>query len=198
MLEKLSATLTGEELDTIEKLYHQAMKLEQEFFCSQPVSQKTVLPLIKDHNPAEDRLVLFSDFDLTCTVVDSSAILAEIAIVRAPKPDQIQPEDQPFTRMSSADLRNTWGVISRQYTEEYEECIDKVMPPKTGSYLQHGFPFVPASILYFMKRTVINIVKFLGLQWNLSLKICVQHLSNSLILRKGQIIESSSPEYLRV
>ncbi|KAA0038327.1 putative aminopyrimidine aminohydrolase [Cucumis melo var. makuwa] len=134
VLEKLSATLTGEELDTIEKLYHQAMKLEQEFFCSQPVSQKTVLPLIKDHNPAEDRLVLFSDFDLTCTVVDSSAILAEIAIVRAPKPDQIQPEDQPFTRMSSADLRNTWGVISRQYTEEYEECIDKVMPPKTVEF----------------------------------------------------------------
>lgn len=133
MLEKISATLTGEELDIIEKLYRQAMKLELEFFCSQPVTLKTVVPLIKDHNPAEDRLVLFSDFDLTCTVVDSSAILAEIAIVRAPKPDQNQPEEQ-ITRMSSADLRNTWGAISRQYTEEYEECIDRITPPRTGSY----------------------------------------------------------------
>lgn len=141
VLEKLCATLTGEELGIIEKLYHQAMKLELEFFCSQPVKQKTVVPLIKDHNPAEERLMLFSDYDLTCTVVDSSAILAEIAIVRAPKPDQIQPEDQ-IPRMSSTDLRNTWGAISRQYTEEYEECIDRITPSSTGNYLHHRFSFI--------------------------------------------------------
>lgn len=196
ILEKLSATLTGEELDTIEKLYHQAMKLEQEFYCSQPVSQKTVVPLIKDHNPATERLVLFSDFDLTCTVVDSSAILAEIAMVRAPKPDQTQPDDQ-ITRMSSADLRNTWGVISRQYTEEYEECIDKITPPATGDYLKHRFSFIPANYVYVMKRITIIIVNFWILQRNSSMKICVQHLSNSLILRNERIIESSSLEFLR-
>ncbi|CAN1271316.1 Bifunctional TH2 protein, mitochondrial, partial [Linum perenne] len=94
LLEKLSVCLTGEELDVIEKLYHQGMKHETEFFNAQPLKQPTVVPLTKVHNPDEDRLLIFSDFDLTCTVVDSSAILAEIAIVTAPKSDPPQPENQ--------------------------------------------------------------------------------------------------------
>lgn len=126
LLDKLSVSLTGEELDVIEKLYHQAMKLEIEFFLAQPLVQRTLVPLIKEHNPGEQRLVLFSDFDLTCSVVDSSAILAEIAIVTAPKSDQNQTENH-IARMSSADLRNTWGALSKQYTEEYEQCIDSIM-----------------------------------------------------------------------
>lgn len=131
MLDKLSVSLTGEELDIIEKLYHQAMKLEIEFFNVQPLSQPAVVPLTKEHNPVEDRLVIFSDFDLTCTTVDSSAILAEIAIITAPKSDQAQPGNQ-IARMSSADLRNTWGLLSGQYTEEYEQCIESILPPEKG------------------------------------------------------------------
>ncbi|XP_058770571.1 bifunctional TH2 protein, mitochondrial [Vicia villosa] len=126
LLDKLSISLTGEELDVIEKLYHQAMKLEIDFFNAQPLFQSTIVPLTKGHNPEADHLMIFSDFDLTCTVVDSSAILAEIAIVTAPKSDN-QPEDQP-ARMLSSDLRNTWGVLSKQYTEEYEQCIESIMP----------------------------------------------------------------------
>ncbi|KAL8201969.1 hypothetical protein R6Q57_011116 [Mikania cordata] len=128
LLDKLSVSLTGEELDTMQKLYHQALKLEMEFFKSQPVDQQTVLPLLKQHNSAEHHLMVFSDFDLTCTVVDSSAILAEIAIVTAPKSDQSQPEDRiQIARMSSADLRSTWEVLSRDYTEEYEQCIESIL-----------------------------------------------------------------------
>ncbi|WCJ31202.1 hem oxygenase-like multi-helical [Euphorbia peplus] len=44
LLDKLSAPLTGEELDIIEKLYHQAMKLEIEFFNAQPLAQPSVVP----------------------------------------------------------------------------------------------------------------------------------------------------------
>ncbi|KAK9293229.1 hypothetical protein L1049_021219 [Liquidambar formosana] len=29
--------------------------------------------------------------------------------------------------MPSADLRNTWGLLSGEYTEEYEQCIESVM-----------------------------------------------------------------------
>ncbi|KAK2402809.1 bifunctional TH2 protein, mitochondrial [Trifolium repens] len=126
LLDKLSITLTGEELDVIEKLYYQAMQLEIDFFTAQPLFQPTIVPLTKGHNPEEDHIVIFSDFDLTCTVVDSSAILAEIAIVTAPKSDN-QPEDQ-IARMLSSDLRNTWGSLSKQYTEEYEQCIESIMP----------------------------------------------------------------------
>ncbi|KAM3290009.1 bifunctional TH2 protein, mitochondrial isoform X2 [Capsicum chacoense] len=126
LLDKLSVSLTGEELDIIEKLYHQAMKLEIQFFLAQPLVQKAIIPLSKDHNPDEHQLTIFSDFDLTCTVVDSSAILAEIAIITAPKSDQNRPENQ-IVRMSSAELRNTWGDLSKQYTEEYELCIEKML-----------------------------------------------------------------------
>lgn len=129
LLDKISVYLTGEELDVIEKLYYQAMKLEIDFFSAQQLSQPTIVPLTKGHNPAEDHLMIFSDFDLTCTVVDSSAILAEIAIVTAPKSDQNQPEDQ-IVRMTSSDLRNTWSSLSKQYTEEYEQCIENIMPAK--------------------------------------------------------------------
>lgn len=133
LLDKLSVSLTGEELNIIEKLYQQAMKLETDFFSAQPLIQPTVIPLTKEHNPAEDQLIIFSDFDLTCTVVDSSAILAEIAIVTAPKSDQNQTESQ-IARMSSADLRNTWGLLSSQYTEEYEQCIESILPAEPGRF----------------------------------------------------------------
>lgn len=129
LLDKLSISLTGEELHIIEKLYHQAMKLEKDFFSTQPLAQPTVVPLIKEHIPAEEHLIVFSDFDLTCTIVDSSAILAEIAIVTAPKSDQNQPENR-IGRMSSADLRNAWCDLSRQYTQEYEECIEIILPTR--------------------------------------------------------------------
>ncbi|XP_010550765.1 PREDICTED: probable aminopyrimidine aminohydrolase, mitochondrial [Tarenaya hassleriana] len=126
LLEKLSVCMTGEELDIIEKLYQQAMKLEIEFFHAQPLAQPTIVPLTKEHNPEEDHLMIFSDFDLTCSVVDSSAILAEIAIVTAPKSDQSKSEQQ-IHRMVSVDLKNTWTHLSKQYTEEYEECIENVL-----------------------------------------------------------------------
>ncbi|XP_051121784.1 bifunctional TH2 protein, mitochondrial [Andrographis paniculata] len=130
LLEKLSVSLTGEELNIIEKLYHQAMKLEIEFFLSQPIVQKTVTPLHQEHNSGPQCLMLFSDFDLTCTVVDSSAVLAEIAILTAPKSDQNQSDNQ-LARMSSADLRSTWEELSKQYTEEYEQCIENILPSNT-------------------------------------------------------------------
>lgn len=132
LLDKLSVSLTGEELDIIEKLYHQAMKLEIEFFTAQSLSQPTIIPLVKAPDFAETRLVLFSDFDLTCTVLDSSAILAEIAIVTAPRSEQHQSETQ-IARMPSADLRKSWDILSKQYTDEYEECIENVMAAEKGN-----------------------------------------------------------------
>lgn len=138
LLDKLSVSLTGQELDTMQKLYHQALKLEMEFFLAQPLHQPTVLPLSKQHIPSENQLMIFSDFDLTCSVVDSSAILAEIAIVTAPKSDQSQPESQSqsqIVRMPSADLRNTWEMLSKEYTEEYEQCMESMLANEKGNSL---------------------------------------------------------------
>ncbi|KAI5433809.1 hypothetical protein KIW84_020895 [Lathyrus oleraceus] len=41
VLDKLSISLTSEELDVIEKLYYEAMKLEIDFFTAQPLFQPT-------------------------------------------------------------------------------------------------------------------------------------------------------------
>ncbi|KAM3236581.1 bifunctional TH2 protein, mitochondrial [Capsicum annuum] len=125
-LDKLSVSLTGEELDIIEKLYQQAMKLELGFLLAQPLDQKSVIPISREHNPSEERLVIFFNFDMTCTAVDSSAILAEIAIISAPKSGENEPENE-LVRLSSADLRSTWEDLSKQYTEEYEQCIDTML-----------------------------------------------------------------------
>lgn len=138
LLDKLSISLTGGELEVIGKLYHQAMKLEIDFFTAQPIVQRTVVPLLGVLSPAEHCLVLFSDFDLTCSVVDSSAILAEIAILTAPKVDQNGPET-PHARKFSTDLRNTWNALSRQYTEEYEQCIENIMPCEKANCKQLHF-----------------------------------------------------------
>ncbi|CAK9137718.1 unnamed protein product [Ilex paraguariensis] len=159
LLDKLSVSLTGEELDVIEKLYQQAMKLEIGFFTAHSLVQQTVVPLAKGHNPAEHRLMIFSDFDLTCTVVDSSAILAEIAILTAPRSDQNQPETQ-IARMSSTDLRNTWGVLSKQYTEEYEQCVEGILlSEKVEQFDYDGLRKTLEQLSDFERRTNSRVIE---------------------------------------
>lgn len=161
LLDKLSVSLTGQELDTMQKLYHQALKLEMEFFLAQPIDQPTVLPLSKQHIPSENRLMIFSDFDLTCSVVDSSAILAEIAIVTAPKSDQSQPESQSqIVRMPSVDLRNTWEVLSREYTEEYEQCMESMLAhEKVESFDYEGLKKALEQLVEFERRANMRVIE---------------------------------------
>ncbi|KAF5202932.1 Bifunctional th2 protein [Thalictrum thalictroides] len=159
MLDKLSVSLTGEELEVIEKLYQRAMKLEIEFFSAQAIPQRTVIPLSTVLDSVRRRLAIFSDFDLTCTVVDSSAILAEIAILTAPKTNQNEP-DNSLVRMSSSDLRNTWGVLSTQYTEEYEQCIESILPSeKATEFHYEGLCKALEQLCDFEKRANSRVVE---------------------------------------
>ncbi|KAL2325365.1 hypothetical protein Fmac_024423 [Flemingia macrophylla] len=183
LLDKLSVSLTGEELDVIEKLYHQAMKLEIEFFSAQPLFQPTIVPLTRGHKPAEDHLIIFSDFDLTCTVVDSSAILAEIAIVTAPKSDQIQPENQ-IVRMSSSDLRSTWDFLSKQYTEEYEQCIESIMPSDRLNDFDYNKLSIALEQLSKFENTANNRVIESGVLKGISLED-IKRAGERLILHDG-------------
>ncbi|XP_050381073.1 bifunctional TH2 protein, mitochondrial-like isoform X2 [Argentina anserina] len=184
LLDKLSVSLTGEELDIIEKLYHQAMKLEIEFFSAQSLDQPTVVPLIKEHNFVKDRLMIFSDFDLTCTVVDSSAILAEIAIVTAPKSEQNQSEDQ-IARMSSADLRNTWGLLSKQYTEEYEQCIESIVPHERAEFVYHNLHKALEQLSEFEKKANNRVIES-GVLKGLNIED-IKRAGERLILQDGCI-----------
>ncbi|XP_044503704.1 bifunctional TH2 protein, mitochondrial-like [Mangifera indica] len=159
LLDKLSVSLTGEELDVIEKLYHQAMKLEVNFYCAQPMMQPTVVPLSWVKDPAEGQLTIFCDFDLTCTAFDSSAILAEIAIVTSQKADPDQSESK-LPRKSSADLRNTWGVLSNKYTEEHEQCIDCIMPSEAvGKFDYEGLCEALKQLAEFERKANSRVVE---------------------------------------
>lgn len=114
LLNKLSASLTGEELDIIEKLCHKSMAHEIEFFMAPPtLDQPTVLPLTRAIDPASGRLLLFSGFEQTCTLVESSPILADIAIVTASSN-----QDQ---------LRSDWGYLFQLHDEDYTESIENIM-----------------------------------------------------------------------
>lgn len=129
LLDKLAISLTGEELEVLGRLYHHALKLERDFFSAQPLSQRTLVPLLKPGDSASRRFTIVSDFDLSCTLLDSSAVLAEIAILTTLKTEQNGAEN-PSDRKSSSELRNTWDALSSQYSKEFEECLRKILPPE--------------------------------------------------------------------
>ncbi|KAD6795796.1 hypothetical protein E3N88_06692 [Mikania micrantha] len=124
LLDKLSVTLKGEDLDFMQKLYNQAMRLEMEFFLAQPIDQQTVVPLSKEHN----RVTIFTDFDLTCTVVDSCSVFADIAMAASPNSFLVQSESESqITKMPLTKLRNTWEALVKQYAEEYEHLMQSML-----------------------------------------------------------------------
>ncbi|KAJ3693133.1 hypothetical protein LUZ60_012228 [Juncus effusus] len=153
LLDKLSISLTGEELDVIGKLYQQAMKLEVDFFNSQQLTKPSIVPLIKFIQPKKNKLMIFSDFDLTCTTVDSSAILAEIAILTAQKRDQSEEN-------SCENMRKYWNDLSSQYTEEYEQCIQELLPQEEVKQFEYEKLYEKLQHLSeFEKRSNSRVIK---------------------------------------
>ncbi|XP_058070595.1 bifunctional TH2 protein, mitochondrial-like [Magnolia sinica] len=183
MLDKLSISLTGEELEVIERLYHEAMNLLIEFLSAQPIVHRTVVPFSRMQEPAERHLVIFSDFDSTCTVVDSSAILAEIAILTAPKADPSGPEN-PIVRKSSADLRSSWDVLSSQYTEEHEQWIQSIMPSeRVNAFNYEGLCKALEQLSDFEKRANSRVIES-GVLKGLNLE-GIKRAGERLILQDG-------------
>ncbi|XP_024923164.2 bifunctional TH2 protein, mitochondrial [Ziziphus jujuba] len=184
IVDKLSVSLTGEELEVIEKLYHQAVKLEVEFFASQSISQPTVVPLSRiTHDISERYLSIFCDFDLTCTAFDSAAILAEIAIVTAPKEDLDGHESQ-LARMSSGDLRKTWNVLSTQYTEEFDQCVKSIISSqKVDKFDYEGLQKALEQLADFEKKENARVVQSRVLK-GLNIED-IKHAGQRLILHDG-------------
>lgn len=128
-LDKLANLLTGEKLEVLGRLYYHALKLEREFFAAQPLYQKTLVPLLKLIDSANCRYTIISDFELSCTALDSLSIVSEIAILTTLKAEQNSAENLTDRKLS-LDLRNTWEALSSQSSEEYEECLVKILPPE--------------------------------------------------------------------
>ncbi|XP_022719024.1 bifunctional TH2 protein, mitochondrial-like isoform X2 [Durio zibethinus] len=127
---------------------------------------------------------LLDKLSVSLTVVDSSAILAEIAIVTAPKSDQIQPDGQ-IARMSSAELRNTWGLLSRQYTEEYEECIESILPSEKVEFNYEALHKALEQLSDFEKRANSRVIES-GVLKGLNLED-IKRAGERLILQDGCI-----------
>lgn len=123
LLDKLCVSLTSEELDVVERLYHRAMKLELDFIWAQSRVQQIIVPFSRLLNNVEDNLILFCDFDLTCTAIDSSALLAELAIITTTNGSG----PMPF-----ADIRTTWNDLFSQYVEEYQQCVESINQDEAG------------------------------------------------------------------
>ncbi|CAO2207628.1 unnamed protein product [Urochloa humidicola] len=182
LLDKLSVSLTGEELEIIGKLYQQAMKLEVEFFSAQLVDQPAVAPLSR-YCGAKYKLLIFSDFDLTCTVVDSSAILAEIAILSFQKSSQ-SGVDNTLDRTTSADLRNSWNMLSKQYMEEYEECMERLLPSEESKSLDYDQLYKGLEVLAEFEKLANSRVVDSGVLRGMNLED-IRKAGERLILQDG-------------
>nr|GMC76262.1 probable aminopyrimidine aminohydrolase, mitochondrial [Ipomoea batatas] len=183
LLDKLSVSLTGEELGIIEKLYSQGIKHEIDFFLAQPLIQNAVVPLSGEHNLGDGRFMIFSAFDLTCTHVDSCAILAKLAISTAPKSDQIRTENQ-IARMTSSDLTNIWEDLSKNYKNDYDQCIENILATeKAEKFDFEGLLDALEQLSDFEKKANLRVIES-GLLKGLSPED-IKQAGGSLILQDG-------------
>ncbi|KAJ4850995.1 hypothetical protein Tsubulata_026802 [Turnera subulata] len=110
VLNKLAASLglTSEQLDIVEEVYRKGMKCEIQFFHAQPFFQQTSVPVIGQLSKTGERLLILSNYDGTANVVDSSAVLADLAV------------------SSKAEMKAKWSHLFAQYKEEYEQEVDLI------------------------------------------------------------------------
>ncbi|RZC58400.1 hypothetical protein C5167_005707 [Papaver somniferum] len=120
LLDWLSNSLTDEERKVLGEVYHQAMKLEVEFFYSRLSVPTKLIPVSLLHNREEDRLLLFSVFDFACTAVDSLQGLEQMTLSSAkeksivglpPRPGRRPRPGNTHLQMSRADLQKAWDAI---------------------------------------------------------------------------------------
>lgn len=111
----------------METIYHKAMKLQVDFFSAQPINQNTIVPLYQALGSDEHDVIICSGFDMTCSAVDSCALLADVAIIKASKIVKVNENESVDDGSSLDNLRDVWSSLHGQYVEEYEQCIDSIM-----------------------------------------------------------------------
>ncbi|KAI3871915.1 hypothetical protein MKX03_012948 [Papaver bracteatum] len=128
MSDELCGYMTDKEVEAVERLYCQAMRFEMDFLNSRQSEHTLIIPIYSKLDPKE-RLILFADFDFTCTDLGSLGILEYIAIMTAQKADQLlQGQDRNIdSHITSTDLKNTWELLSQQATVKYDKCMKKIM-----------------------------------------------------------------------
>ncbi|KAD6120051.1 hypothetical protein R6Q59_026079 [Mikania micrantha] len=131
LLDKLTVSLTSEELQFVDTIYHKAMKLQVDFFWAQPIIQNTVVPLYQPHGNDEHNVLICSGFDMTCSAVDSGALLADVAIIKSSQTIKSNGLESGGDETFLDNLRDIWSSLHGQYVKEYEQCIDNIMLGET-------------------------------------------------------------------
>ncbi|KAL8224986.1 hypothetical protein R6Q57_017543 [Mikania cordata] len=131
LLDKLTVSLTSEELQFVDTIYHKAMKLQVDFFWAQPIIQNTVVPLYQPHGNDEHNVLICSGFDMTCSAVDSGALLADVAIIKSSQTIKSNGFESGGDETFLDNLRDIWSSLHGQYVKEYEQCIDNIMLGET-------------------------------------------------------------------
>ncbi|PON54599.1 heme oxygenase [Trema orientale] len=171
----LCTPLTEEELEITERLCHKAIKLHVEFLASQPMFQRTVVPLFSLQDPNMTQLTIFSNFDMTCSVDHYHAMLGQIAIATS---TSSQPPE---------DLGNEFDVISNQYREGYERCMESISscaPGKENEFDYDRLKNALEKFVEFEKKTHAKLEES-GILKGLSLDGIKKAGQESLILSDG-------------
>ncbi|EFJ08632.1 hypothetical protein SELMODRAFT_185239 [Selaginella moellendorffii] len=101
---------TAAEFQSMQSLYHRAIAYEVSFFDAQEVrGSNAFVPLLESVALKDRNFVLISDFDSTCTVSDSSPVLAELAMAVDPN------------------VRRKWSSLSDEYFRDYSKLLEEVV-----------------------------------------------------------------------
>ncbi|KAL5537854.1 hypothetical protein UlMin_045239 [Ulmus minor] len=111
----LSASLTDNEFEVVEKLYHRALKLAVKLFAAQPISQQTVVPLFRAHVLSNvHNLMLFYQFNKTCLFQNSKTTIKLCSIFRG--------TDKSFQLWRSSKCpRTSRGTCKKIYNTRLEQ-----------------------------------------------------------------------------
>ena len=129
----LSASLIREEIKVIDKYYGEALMIRIEFFASVSKYLSTI-----PNGLTKKRLTIFSNFDLTCSVANSSAVLVKLQISQS-----------TFSKRSQAYIKKLkWENSYIEYTVRYQELIESIR--KTGVSGKAGPVFLFYSLMSFI------------------------------------------------
>ncbi|KAL5562015.1 hypothetical protein UlMin_031762 [Ulmus minor] len=112
-LQNACCSFTRDELELLDKVYHQALKFDIGFFAAQPIYQRTIVPLARENRS----ITLMCEFDKTCISLDSSHVLAAVSTVAVAK----------VAMVTAPDLSSTWSSLFARYNKEVEECLENIM-----------------------------------------------------------------------
>ncbi|CAM6020683.1 unnamed protein product [Sphagnum balticum] len=175
LLDKLSVTFNEEVQASLEIIYKKAMALEVEFFSAQSLSTEAVqVPYFKSASAAKERLVFVSDFDSTCTVADSSSILADLTVKIAASSNTT----------NATSLQQQWDELVKEYLEEYEEVLSEALTLTGGSTYKEKELHELLEKLSMFERTANEKVVKAGVLQGLS-TADIQEVAKLMPLRPG-------------